>query len=152
MIQACFLHSILFCDLKPSPHLSEQYQSLYKRDQGTISFWIWEKYRCQKIPPFFFSASSPDDFAILNYLHLDKSCDIILQEDVSKIFHLSQQDIWYSPSITAFLPKIKVPFYLLPTHLTLPKQIPCQVHPSFHPRPSIHSFLLNLICIFLSAK
>lgn len=43
-----------------------------------------------------FPDCSPDDFAILNYLHLDKGCDIIpeiLQEDLSKIFHLSQQDI-----------------------------------------------------------
>ena len=43
-----------------------------------------------------FPDCSPDDFAILNYLHFDKGCDIIpeiLKEDVSKIFHLSQQDI-----------------------------------------------------------
>lgn len=43
-----------------------------------------------------FPDCSPDDSAILNYLHLDKGCDIIpevLQENLSKIFHLSQQDI-----------------------------------------------------------
>lgn len=43
-----------------------------------------------------FPDCSPDDFAILNYLRFDKGCDIIpeiLKEDVSKIFHLSQQDI-----------------------------------------------------------
>lgn len=58
-----------------------------------------------------FPDCSPDDFAILNYLRFDKGCDIIpeiLKEDVSKIFHLSQQDIWYSLSITAFLPENKM--------------------------------------------